>query len=104
MNTTTAGDQKNADVDMNDAGTIVVGWSSANVAKAQCFDATGTPLGGELTAMDGTLVAVGIDGAGNFVVGGNVVNDVAMQRFAADGTTLGPVMVADFVSNNSRDP
>ena len=33
VNTTTAGDQKNADVDMNDAGTIVVGWSSANVAK-----------------------------------------------------------------------
>jgi hypothetical protein len=77
VNTTTAGDQDEADADVNDDGLFVVAWESPDAAqrgiKARLYNVTGAPLSGELavnttTAGDQFEPSVAIAENGHFLV------------------------------------
>jgi hypothetical protein len=77
VNTTTAGDQKDARIGMDSQGNFVVAWtgngSSGWGVYAQRFNAQGQRLGGEFevntsTTGDKEYASVAMNGAGNFVV------------------------------------
>jgi cyclophilin family peptidyl-prolyl cis-trans isomerase len=106
VNTTTAGLQAYADVEMADDGTFVVTWSSRAAdandwdVLAQRFSANGTAQGSEITVNTTRTnsqykSAVGIAEDGEFVVAWSSLNQdgdswgVFSQRFTAAGTTQG---------------
>jgi hypothetical protein len=78
VNTTTAETQSNPDVALDEAGNFIVVWESGSFfggfdVFAQRYDASGTPLGGELqvntfTNDDQSNPRVEMDADGNFVV------------------------------------
>ena len=108
VNTSTLGDQYlfHSGVSAAPDGTFVVAYTDPNIdgdgvgVAAQRFDASGTPLGGELlvnTFNEATqrLAATATDAQGNFVVSWESDSQdaggfgVFGQRFAADGTPRG---------------
>jgi hypothetical protein len=109
VNTTTAGDQKNADVAMDATGDFVISWTGPDQngkgVFLQRYNAAGQKLGGEvqanpMTTGDQQLPDVAMDAAGNYVL--VYQNDVApasggglyAQRYNFAGVSQGaPVLL-----------
>ncbi len=106
VNTLTGADQQEPAINMGPGGDFVVTWTTSagtGGIHAQQFDASGTPVGGEIqVSMFGVRSqdspAVARDAAGNFVVvwkdlerDPDVSPGIYGQLFDADGQPLGPV-------------
>ncbi len=107
VNSTTSGDQQEADIAMDSAGNFVVVWSGERTAGTsvysiygQRYDASGVAQGGQFlvnsVASDNDQHAsVAMNDSGNFVVtwdrqsGGSTDSDVQAQRFNSSGVAQG---------------
>ena len=120
VNSETNTEQRNPDVEMDDAGNFVVVWQSLGQdgngegVYAQRFAASGVPQGSEFqvhTASSGDQAnaAIAMDASGDFVVvwtsddGGS--NEILAQRFDASGVAQGAEFtVNSYTPNDQRAP
>ena len=119
VNTTTAGDQRNAAVAVDADGELVVVWQSdsqdpdgSSGIYAQRFDSVGRPLGGEFRVNLNTngaqfSPAVAMDNEGNFVIvwatasqAYSLSNDIRGQMFNYEGHRVG----GEFLVNDTNLP
>jgi hypothetical protein len=120
VNTTTADDQTNAAVAMNDSGAFVVTWQSHNQdgsgwgVYAQQYDASGNKVGGEFqvnttTANDQEYPSVAINSSGSFVITWSSNNQdgsgwgVYAQRFDASGNKVGGEFQVNTVTTDNQE-
>jgi len=116
---TTANDQKEPGVGIDDAGNFVIVWESgepgAKDVYARQFNADGTAVDDEFlvntitTANDQKKAAVAVSASGDFVVvwesGGPGDKDVYARQFNADGTAVDDeFLVNTTTSNEQKEP
>jgi len=120
VNTTTAGDQKEASVAMDTSGRFVIAWEGVDANKkgvyAQRYDAGGVAQGGEFlvntfTAGDQKEPAVAIDGSGKFTIVWESKNQdgdksgIYGQRYDVNGVAEGmEFLVNSATANDQKSP
>ena len=119
VNTTTAGEQRNAAVAMDADGDFVITWQSGDQdgsswgIYAQRYSATGAKVGDEFlvntTAASGQVFsAVAMDADGDFVVTWHSYSQdgsdsgVYAQRYSATGTTVGDEFLVNTITANDQ--
>ncbi|MEZ6035660.1 MAG: cadherin-like domain-containing protein [Planctomycetaceae bacterium] len=96
VNTTTAGDQTLPRTVTLSGGNYVISWFDGTDAKAQIFDANGTPVGGELTLDDTTTAGqadITATSSGGFVAVWADSGNIVARQFDSSGVATGPGVV-----------